>query len=596
MAISYGKIGKRLAAFGLAALMIGGAGVASVSYADVGVSVSAASVTRLTLDKTTGEAVVGVYYLLKAQDKISNTNEHFNWQSSDTSIATVDNHGRVMPKKLGTVTITVSNDSGEKASCKLKVMKGPSSITLSKSSVTLGLGESCTIEMSTSPSGTAKENIKVSNIYRDDYFTLSQSGNKITIKAKKAGWDRITAEGYDKSATCEVYVKPAPTSVKLSKSEVTIGVGEIVDLYSTINEGSASNTRKYTSSDSSIAEIIPTSWNCKFKAKKPGTTYINVRTHNGKTAKCKVTVKPAPTKVSVTKTQITMGVGEKASLGSNINAGSCSTKRTYRTSNSSIVKMTKTNWVGEFTAVKPGTAWVTVRTHNGKEASCKITVKPAPTNVYMNKKTITLKVGQTGSVSSYLNSGAASSTRTYKTYDSNVLKMTKTNWEGQFKALNPGVTYVSVMTHNGKKAYCKVVVTGGNLSANAQKEIKVGETINDFRVSNGVDPLSFEKNIVNAARTKVNDVAKQGNYYERNADGTTVPELLKKFGVSYNGYYQLFTVGYDDYLKPVKDLLKSNRSAALDKSIKKMGIGLTYVGKNSNYYTHDYIIVGYLVY
>ena len=36
--------------------------------------------------------------------------------------------------------------------------------------------------------------------------------------------------------------------------------------------------------------------------------------------------------------------------------------------------MTKTNWTGDFTAVAPGTAYVTVRTYNGKEASCKVVV------------------------------------------------------------------------------------------------------------------------------------------------------------------------------------------------------------------------------
>ena len=36
--------------------------------------------------------------------------------------------------------------------------------------------------------------------------------------------------------------------------------------------------------------------------------------------------------------------------------------------------MTRTDWQGEFTAMKAGTAYVTVRLYNGKEASCKVTV------------------------------------------------------------------------------------------------------------------------------------------------------------------------------------------------------------------------------
>ena len=78
--------------------------------------------------------------------------------------------------------------------------------------------------------------------------------------------------------------------------------------------------------------------------------------------------------MTISKGTVTIGVGEKFTVGSAVPNGSAAAKRTYRTSNSSVVKMTKTNWTGSFKAVKPGTAYVTVRTYNGKEASCKITV------------------------------------------------------------------------------------------------------------------------------------------------------------------------------------------------------------------------------
>ena len=85
-------------------------------------------------------------------------------------------------------------------------------------------------------------------------------------------------------------------------------------------------------------------------------------------------MKKAPDKITLTKGVLTLGVGEKYTLGSSVNDGAASSQRTYRTSNSSVVKMTKTNWTGEFKAVKKGVAYITVRTYNGKEASCKVTV------------------------------------------------------------------------------------------------------------------------------------------------------------------------------------------------------------------------------
>ena len=120
--------------------------------------------------------------------------------------------------------------------------------------------------------------------------------------------------------------------------------------------------------------------------------------------------------------------------------------------------MTKTNWTGSFKAVKPGTAWVTVRLYNGLEKSCRITVKKAPTWVGLNKSSITLKVGQTGSVNAYIASDAGCATRTYRTSNSSIVKMTRTNGTGEFKAMKKGVAWVTVRTYNGKEKSCKITV------------------------------------------------------------------------------------------------------------------------------------------
>ncbi len=68
--------------------------------------------------------------------------------------------------------------------------------------------------------------------------------------------------------------------------------------------------------------------------------------------------------------------------------------------------MTKTNWTGSFRAVKPGVAWVTVRTYNGKEKSCRITVKKAPGSVSISKKSMTLVSGKSATLSASVASDA----------------------------------------------------------------------------------------------------------------------------------------------------------------------------------------------
>ncbi len=161
----------------------------------------------------------------------------------------------------------------------------------------------------------------------------------------------------------------------------------------------------------------------------------------------------------MTKGILTIGVGEKYSVNSGVNEGAAAAKRTCRTSNSSIVKMTRTDWQGDFYGVKPGTSYVTVRTYNGKESTCKVTVKAAPTSVAISRKTLTMKVGQTASLSCTIPTNAGCATRTFRTSNSSVVKMTKTNWTGSFTAVKPGTSYITVRTYNGKESSCKVTVT-----------------------------------------------------------------------------------------------------------------------------------------
>lgn len=247
----------------------------------------------------------------------------------------------------------------------------------------------------------------------------------------------------------------AVTGVTLNKTAMSIGKGETVSVTATAAPSNATNkTITWTSSNTKVATVS----GGKIKGVANGTATITAKSSNGKTAKCTVTVKNAPTKVTLTKGILTIGVGEKYEVGSGVNDGAASATRTYRTSNSAIVKMTRTDWVGDFVGVKPGVAYVTVKTYNGKESTCKVTVKAAPTSVKISKTALTLKVGQTSSLSAIIPGNCGCATRTFRTSNSSVVKMTKTNWTGAFKAMKAGTAYVTVRTYNGKEASCKITV------------------------------------------------------------------------------------------------------------------------------------------
>ena len=156
----------------------------------------------------------------------------------------------------------------------------------------------------------------------------------------------------------------AASAPKLNKGVISLGKGESFKL-------TANQSVKWRTSSSKIVTVDGSG---NIKAAGTGTAWVTGKNSSGLENSCRITVKNAPSKVTISKNTLTLGVGETFTLSSTVPNGSAASKRTFRTSNSSVVKMTNTNWTGSFRAVKPGTAYVTVRTYNGKESSCKITV------------------------------------------------------------------------------------------------------------------------------------------------------------------------------------------------------------------------------
>ena len=422
------------------------------------VTVPYVAVTSVNLQVTNAEVYVGDE--INVSDDMSilpenATDKSVTWTSSNTSIATVDQNGKVKCVGVGTATITAKSVDGAEGVCTVKVRGIPViSVTLDQANYTVEEGGSFKLNATILPEDATKKtltwttsNEKVAKVDQNGKVTAVAAGTA-TIKAKSSN---------SKVGKCVVTVAKkniAVESVKLNKTSVAIGKGETITLTAAVAPSNATNkTVTWTSSDTKVATVS----GGKVTGVGTGTVIITAKS-GGKTANCTVSVRNAPTKITLTKGILTIGVGEKYQVGSGVNDGAAAATRTYRTSNSAVVKMTRTDWVGEFVGVKPGVAYVTVRTYNGKESSCKVTVKEAPASVKLNKGVMTLKVGQTGSLSAIVPDGSGCATRTFRTSNSSVVKMTKTNWTGEFKAMKVGTAYVTVRTYNGKEASCKVTV------------------------------------------------------------------------------------------------------------------------------------------
>ena len=319
-----------------------------------------AAPTKVTLSATKPSLGVGETLKLTATLD-SGSAATLSWSSNKTSVATVDDNGIITAQKAGSATITAKTYNGKKATATVTVKKAPTSINLSVTSVTLGSGDSVEVKATLS-SGSASAityestNAKIATV----------SGGRI-VAGPATGTATITARTFNGlTATCQVTVKPAPKKISIGDN-LTLGVKQSVTLAPTMDSG-ARATITYSTSDKKIATVSDAG---KITAVKAGTATITATTHNGVKASITVTVVNAPSKVTLSAKSATLSVGETLSLTAAVPSGSVS-PFTWSSSKTSVVTVDAN---GVITAKKKGTATITVKTYNGKTATCKITVK-----------------------------------------------------------------------------------------------------------------------------------------------------------------------------------------------------------------------------
>ena len=108
------------------------------------------------------------------------------------------------------------------------------------------------------------------------------------------GYKGTAAERYARNNDFNfVQLQVVPTSVALNKTTLTLDIGKTANLKATLYPSNAANKKcTWSSSNTSVATVDS---NGKVTAKKAGTATITVKTSNGKTATCKVTVNlPTP--------------------------------------------------------------------------------------------------------------------------------------------------------------------------------------------------------------------------------------------------------------------------------------------------------------
>ena len=168
------------------------------------------SAKKVSTNKKTVTLRIGQSTTVKASVSPSDaTKKAITWTASNSKVATVNSKGVIKAKKAGTVTITAKAASATSGKAKVTV-KAPvqaKSVTLNKSSVTLGKGHSTTLVAKVYPSNTDNKTIKWSTS-NSKVVKVDSKGRLTGVGVGTATVKAATTNGKYKKVTVKVVLKP----------------------------------------------------------------------------------------------------------------------------------------------------------------------------------------------------------------------------------------------------------------------------------------------------------------------------------------------------------------------------------------------------
>ena len=288
---------------------------------------------------------------------------------SKKKILSIDENGVVRGNKTGKCVITVQTYNGLTAKCNVVVMKAPKKIAIEVDKPAMGIGETGQASY-TLPKKTASQVIYAS----DKPEVVSVDAATGALKAMGQGTARISATTFNgKSASVDVTVKAAPTSLSFPSSEFVMGVGMTISSAAFVNDGAAAGIA-YKIGNPAVASFEKG----ELKALSVGETELTASTYNGLTATCKLVVRSKPAFVRLPYKTLNIYVGDTVQLIPDV--GDSASTFTYATSSKKKVSVTPE---GVIKGLAKGKSTITIKTYNKKKFKLKVVVtnKPAlPSN------------------------------------------------------------------------------------------------------------------------------------------------------------------------------------------------------------------------
>lgn len=161
--------------------------------------------------------------------------------------------------------------------------------------------------------------------------------------------------------------------------------------------------------------------------------------------------------VSLLKSRVVLGVDQKYEIKATVTPETLASELKYKSNNKRVATV---SGKGVVTARNPGSADITVKVGDQTSVKFKVTVKPAPKNIRLNKKgTVKMKQGKTLQLNATIEPKSARTSLKWKSSNRKVATVDK---KGKVSALAGGSATITATTHNKVSVSVRIKVTAAD--------------------------------------------------------------------------------------------------------------------------------------
>jgi len=320
------------------------------------------------------------------------------------------------------------------------------SVELDQTSLFIEPGETTTLTATVKPDNATDKTVTWSSS-NTAIATVDETGK---VTAVKEGTARIIAKAGEKAAECKVTVCIPVSSIELDKKELALKPGETAKLTATVKPDNATDkTVTWSSSDAEVALVDDSG---KVTMVKEGSAIITAKAGD-KAAECKVSVFISVTSIELDKTELSLELGESATLAAIVKPDNATDKTV--TWSSSAPDVATVDGTGKVIMVKEGSATITAMAGE-KTAECYVSIYIPVTSIELDITELTLDQGETAYLkAAVLPVNATDKTVIWSSSDTTIVATVGSS--GYVKAIKEGSAIITAKAGD-KTAICSLTV------------------------------------------------------------------------------------------------------------------------------------------